>query len=231
GVRVGEVLVRLGDRQKKVDRVVAQEKEAIQNLGIKALRTKGDELPVTSVYVRKIADTGFKDLVIIPMGADKVIVRSLTATDVATVVDSAKEFFKLFLSNWVRWEKEVMPVHRGAWVRLYGIPLHAWNENFFKLCVFDCGRFLRADSCTIEKDRLDYARVLIATPALEVVNRAERLLVDGVMVEIQIMEEWGYTLGDDACLFEDESEEEASHYDNAVEHGDKEASHQVDMLV
>ncbi|MCI51056.1 sulfate transporter, partial [Trifolium medium] len=99
GVRVGEVLVRLGDRQKKVDRVGAQEKEAIQNLGIKALRTKEDELPVTSVYIRKystitddvqwahngiiatvingeavpvvqnrIADAGFKDLVIIPMG-------------------------------------------------------------------------------------------------------------------------------------------------------------------
>ncbi|MCI96479.1 DUF4283 domain protein, partial [Trifolium medium] len=66
---------------------------------------------------------------------------------------------------------------------------------------------------------------------MEVVNRAERLLVDGVMVEIRIMEEWGYALGEDVCLFEDESEEEASHYDNAVEHGDKEASHQVDMLV
>ncbi|MCI52755.1 hypothetical protein A2U01_0074001, partial [Trifolium medium] len=64
---------------------------------------------------------------------------------------SAKEFFKLFLSNWVRWEKEVMSVHRGAWVRLYGIPLHVWNENFFKLCVFDCGRFLREDSCTSKK--------------------------------------------------------------------------------
>ncbi|MCI62891.1 hypothetical protein A2U01_0084148, partial [Trifolium medium] len=36
---------------------------------------------------------------------------------------------------------------------------------------------------------------------------------------------------EDACLFEDECEEEASHYDKDEEHVDLEASHHVDMLV
>ncbi|MCI82077.1 hypothetical protein A2U01_0103351, partial [Trifolium medium] len=71
--------------------------------------------------------------------------------------------------------KEVVTPQRGAWVRLYGIPLHAWNEDFFKLCVPDCGRYLSADICTVERDRLDYARILIATPALEVVNCVEKV--------------------------------------------------------
>ncbi|GAU34396.1 hypothetical protein TSUD_217360 [Trifolium subterraneum] len=93
------------------------------------------------------------------------------------------------------------------------------------------GAFLRSDSCTIGKDRLDHARILIDTSALEVVKRAEKLLVDGVMVEIQSIEEWGYGLREDACLFYDESEEEASHYDNEVEHCDLDANHNVDMLV
>ncbi|MCI92227.1 hypothetical protein A2U01_0113523, partial [Trifolium medium] len=39
----------------------------------------------------------------------------------------------------MRWEKNALPYQRGAWVRLYGVPLHAWNVQFFKLCVFDCG--------------------------------------------------------------------------------------------
>ncbi|MCI44713.1 hypothetical protein A2U01_0065952, partial [Trifolium medium] len=88
--------------------------------------------------------------------------------------------------NWVRWNKKVVPSQRGVWVRLYDVPLHAWNENFFKLCVIDCGRFLRADSCTVEKDRLDYARILLATNVLEVVKRKEILLVEGELVEITI---------------------------------------------
>ncbi|MCI15431.1 sulfate transporter, partial [Trifolium medium] len=162
---------------------------------------------------------------------DKVFVRSVSGLDVATVVGNAKEFFNLFLSNWVRWDKEAPPAQRGAWVRLYGIPLHAWNVNFFKLCVFDCGRFLRADSCAMDKVRLDYARVLIATSSLEVIKKRKNLLVDGILVQIQIVEEWGYDLGDDACLEEVDGVEEDAVYDKDAEYDDLEASQQVDMLV
>ncbi|MCI50384.1 sulfate transporter, partial [Trifolium medium] len=73
--------------------------------------------------------------------------------------------------------------------------------------------------------------VLIATQDREVVRSVEKLLVDGSMVEVQIVEEWGYTLGDDACLFEEESESEASQSDNETRHGDPEASNNVDLLV
>jgi hypothetical protein len=53
--------------------------------------------------------------------------------------------------------------------------------------VFDCGRFLRADNCTADRDRLDFARVLIATPILDIIKRIEKVLVDGALVEITIV--------------------------------------------
>ncbi|MCI59963.1 DUF4283 domain protein, partial [Trifolium medium] len=71
--------------------------------------------------------------------------------------------------------------------------------------------FLRVDSCSADKDRLDFARVLIATPALEIIKRVESIMVDGTLVEVTIVEEWRYAMGEDTCLFEDESESEASH--------------------
>jgi len=64
-------------------------------------------------------------------------------------------------------------------MRLYGIPLHAWNENSFKLCVMDCGSFLRTDDMSLDKGRFDYARVLISTPSIDIVSRVERLSIDG----------------------------------------------------
>jgi hypothetical protein len=88
--------------------------------------------------------------------------------------------------------------------------LNAWNVDFFKLCVFDCGRFLRADSCSAEKDRLDFARVLIATSELDIVTTTEKVLVDGVVEEIRIVEAWGYAMGEDTCLFEEENMSEPS---------------------
>ncbi|PNX64743.1 hypothetical protein L195_g062266, partial [Trifolium pratense] len=60
-------------------------------------------------------DAGFIDLILIPMGADKVFVRSTENEDAMSVINNAKEFFKLVFSNWMRWDKESSPYRRGAW--------------------------------------------------------------------------------------------------------------------
>jgi hypothetical protein len=100
----------------------------------------GEAIPVVQ---RRIFDAGFENLDIIPLGADKVLVRTSDNEDVSHVLSKATDFFDHFFSQPVKWNKEVSIRERGAWVRIYGVPLHAWNLNFFKLCVFDCGRLLR----------------------------------------------------------------------------------------
>ncbi|KAK2363462.1 hypothetical protein QL285_088445 [Trifolium repens] len=184
-----------------------------------------------SVVRRRLEDAGFRRLDLIHLGGARVFVRSLDGTEVLAVLDGAKDFFSMCFSHWVRWETAVIPFQRGAWVRIYGIPLHAWNCNFFKLCVMDCGRFLRSDSYTAAKDRLDYARVLISTTAMTVIKKVENLMVDGSLVVVQIVEEWGYELGDDACLLEDDTVSTVSPAAEDVFRCDPEASTKVDMLI
>jgi hypothetical protein len=196
--------------------------------GLVATVINGEAIPVVQ---NRICDAGFSELVITPMGADKVFIRCTKGGDVMPVVESAAEFFRLVFSNWIRWGNDGRPYQRGAWVRLYGIPLTAWNVEFFKLCVFDCGRFVRADSCSADRDRLDFARVLIATSELDIVTRVERVLVDGVQVEIKIVEEWGYAMGEDTCLFEEDNGSESSQADVDVGCDEPEARRNVDLLV
>jgi hypothetical protein len=119
----------------------------------------------------------------------------------------------------------------GSVRRLYIIPLHAWNEEFFKLCVLDCGSFLCADSFTIDKVKLDYAIVLIATSAMEVIKGEAERQIDDVLVKIKVMEDWGYTLGEDSCLLKDRRASKPSYSNNEEEHGDHEASNNIDMSV
>jgi hypothetical protein len=90
--------------------------------GIVATIINGEAIPVVQ---NRISDAGFNTVEIIPMGADKVFVRSSEGADAMSIVSSAKEFFKLVFLNWTCWDKVVQPYHRGAWVRLYGIPLPA----------------------------------------------------------------------------------------------------------
>jgi len=75
---------------------------------------------------------------------------------------------------------------------------------FFKLSVIDCGRFFKLDNCTVAKDRFDYARIFLATTSLDVINFTKSIIIDGELVELKIIEEWGFALGEDACLLEED---------------------------
>ena len=178
----------------------------------------------------KVEDAGFKDIDIIPLGVDKVFVHSMSGVDVSLIVKEAKQFFDMIFSNMVGWKQEVFPFQRGAWIRLYGVPLHAWNENLFKLCVLDCRRYLRADNCSVNKERFDYARVLVATSSLDVVNMSEQIFVDGTMVDVKIIEEWGFNLGDDVCLYDEDDKSTSDSQDNANAHEGLGISKNVEIL-
>lgn len=53
---------------------------------------------VVLVVQNKIEDARFKELDIIPLGTDKVFIHSVSESDVITIFDGAKEFFKHFFS-------------------------------------------------------------------------------------------------------------------------------------
>jgi hypothetical protein len=55
----------------------------------------------------------------------------------------------------------------------------------------------------VERERFDYAKVLVATFMFEIINCQESILIDGVLVTVKIVEERGFNIGDDACLYED----------------------------
>lgn len=122
--------------------------------GFLASVRNGEVIPVNQT---RIEDAGFKDLDVIPLGVDRVFIRSTSDVEVSSILVVARDFFDHIFSNIVRWDKQLVPSQREAWLRLYGIPLHAWNEIFFKLCVLECGRFLRSDGCSVDRDRFDYA--------------------------------------------------------------------------
>ncbi|PNX72734.1 putative sulfate transporter, partial [Trifolium pratense] len=234
-VRVGEVVIPLSARnelavKKKDMRSYRTEPDDVawaQN-GLVATIINGEAVPVVQ---SRIMDAGFNDVILTPMGADKVFVRCSSGNDVKAIITMAKEFFRLIFSSWTCWDNHAQDYRRGAWVRLYGIPLQAWNENFFKLCVFDCGRLLRVDNGSLERERIDFARVLIATPTLEIVNTAVTVLVDGILNEVKIVEEWGFNLGEDKCLVGDDAVSVTSHSDHEEGQGDPEVSCHFDNMV
>jgi len=64
-----------------------------------------------------------------------------------------------------------------------------------------------ADECTMDRGRIEYARLLISTTSLDVLNQTKVLLVYGQKYSIKIVEEWGCNLGEDAFLTEEFSDQ------------------------
>ncbi|GAU12549.1 hypothetical protein TSUD_182630 [Trifolium subterraneum] len=236
-LRAGEIVVNLGQYKERLEKTKGQvivggshpkgpsEPEVIGNKDerhtlLRKYKSKPDDVSwaqngmvvtisngeAVLVVQTRISDAGFTNVFLIPMAADKVFVRSSGGDDVLAALNNAKEFFTLFFSHWKRWDFNAQPTS--------GEP-----------------GFLRADSCSADKDILDFARVLIATSDLSIINTVVTVLVDGTRVEVKVVEEWGYALGEDTCLFEDESDEEASQADNEARHWDPEAERVVDTMV
>lgn len=65
---------------------------------------------------------------------------------------------------------------------------------------FGLHAFLKTDSWTSDKERLDYACILISTKSLEVINLLENVMVDGKVFALNFVEDWGLGLGNGACL-------------------------------
>jgi len=95
----------------------------------------------------------------------------------------------------------------------------------------DCGRYLQTDSCSLEKERFDFARVLVSTTSLDIISLVDKLLIDGILVEVKTAEEWGFSIGEDACLFEDDDDVVNDQPDSEDIHADPDVSKNVDTLI
>lgn len=64
------------------------------------------------------------------MGDDRVFIRGSNNENVWEVYNLAKDFFGMFLSDVQKWSSKKLRCERGAWLRVYGTPTHAWNINW-----------------------------------------------------------------------------------------------------
>jgi hypothetical protein len=65
---------------------------------------------------------------------------------------------------------------------------------------------IHSDVCTIDKARMDFARILISTPIIVIVNKTTEFFIDGSKYVIKLVEEWDCNLGEDAFMTEGESD-------------------------
>jgi len=201
------------------------------NSGMVAHVKAGDS---TLSFQQRIDDAGFPNVIVTLLGGDRVFLNCIGGEDFSKVLAGAQDFFGVLFSNFHKWSESLVKYERGAWLRVYGIHVHAWNDIFFKLCVSGIGRFLHVDECTTDKSRLDFARVLVTTLNIEIVNKTSEFVIDGSLYVIKLVEEWGCYLGEDVFLSEAETEsipEVATQVNNMIGLDEVQGEWELDDLV
>ncbi|MCH95313.1 RNA recognition motif, partial [Trifolium medium] len=107
--------------------------------------------------VRRIQTTifmeGFKSISVTYMGGNMALVRSSNEGDVERMIRSKKECMEYYFSELKPWNPGLLAVQREVWIQVYGIPLHIWGENLFKIVGAKLGVFLDFDEETARMAR------------------------------------------------------------------------------
>ncbi|GKV31169.1 hypothetical protein SLEP1_g39893 [Rubroshorea leprosula] len=77
------------------------------------------------------------------------------------------------------------------WLRQWcqGVPLNAWETDFFSTMSCSWGKFICLDDSTSKKKRFDIARFLISTPIMETITVTRQVKINGDIYQVKFTKE------------------------------------------
>lgn len=112
-----------------------------------------------------------------------------------------KDWWEAVFSKVSVWSPALWVPRRCVWLQVYGIPLHVWHEELFKMLGNLFGVFVDFDEDTILRNRLDFARIKISTTRMGIIDEHVRISVVGAVFGLWVVEEgggrrWGLEAGE-----------------------------------
>jgi hypothetical protein len=75
-------------------------------------------------FQQRIEDAGFPNVSVTPLGGDRVLLNCTGGEVFSNVLKGALDFFGMLFCNFQNWSDSLVRYERGAWLRVYGIPVH-----------------------------------------------------------------------------------------------------------
>jgi hypothetical protein len=132
---------------------------------------------------------GFPSISVTHMGDNKVLMRSPVEGDVERLMKSKNECLKYYFSEIKPWNPGLTAAQREVWVQIYGISVHIWGDDLFKLVGKRFGVFLDYDEETVRMKRLDVARIKILTTVWASIDVVLKVEVEGLFFDLWVVEE------------------------------------------
>jgi hypothetical protein len=125
------------------------------------------------------------------MGDSLVLLLESDAGAVARAAKAHEMWWRGMFLSVKKWTPQCVALNRRLWLKVFGIPLHVWDEELFKAIGTHFGEFLDFDEDTIGRRRLDFATLHVRTPKRGMIDEEICIRVMGVVHKIWVVEEFG----------------------------------------
>jgi hypothetical protein len=132
---------------------------------------------------------GYFGVKVTPLGSNLTLLEGQDEGEVEALMEDAKDWLDQWFSSIRPWSPNDIDTERSIWLRIYGIPIHAWNLNFFTQVVKPWGTFINADEGTTKKITMDVARIMIRTTCQLVVDEFTDVKINGKIFHLRILED------------------------------------------
>jgi hypothetical protein len=109
--------------------------------------------------------------------------------EIQALMMDAKEWLDDWFQEIRPWNPKEIDRDRIIWLRIYGIPAHAWNDQFFAQVSKPWGTFMNTDDVTSKKLSMDVARVMIRSSCQIVVDEFLDVKINGDIFRIRVLED------------------------------------------
>ncbi|KAK7277149.1 hypothetical protein RIF29_18300 [Crotalaria pallida] len=151
-----------------------------------------------------------------PMGGNMVLLEGQSPSEIEELLKTEKEWFESIFLEMRKWSPSEVVRERYVWIRCFGIPVQAWEEDFFSMLASKWGRMVELERKTKNRERLDIGSFLIATTSNRCIDESIPVKVGDLIVDIRVVEDplemmgWDAGPEDSEELSSQESEEGVS---------------------
>jgi hypothetical protein len=132
---------------------------------------------------------GLQNITVTTMGGGMVLIHSSKIGELERMIKAKEEWLSYYFFDIRPWSPNMVNVNREVWVKVFGIPLHAWGDNLFKVLGARFGMFVDYDEPTASKARLDVAHIKLSTSIRTRIETPVMLSVMGVAFEVWVVED------------------------------------------
>lgn len=149
------------------------------------LRNPGEE----DNLKRKFFEEGLFSIRVTVLGPNICLLEDLVGEDLEAMLQERRVWWDHLFVSVNPWKPTDVDSERLVWLKIFGVPCHAWGECLFRSLEDSIGRFVKIDEVTKLRWRMDIARVCLCYIGKKRVFATIKVVVNGISFEVHVMDE------------------------------------------